>query len=174
MSPVVAQAGSSQELETRLSSHLKTMTKDASVIRFFESHRWLLTDPRFSAEARVRLTTARRRLAETKARAARTRELLAVKRAAERRQALLSQPPRTAICSVFGSYCREALAVAHCESRLTTSARNGQYLGLFQMGTSERRLFGHGDTAYEQARAAHRYFVRSGRDWSPWSCKPWR
>ena len=35
------------------------------------------------------------------------------------------------------------------------------------------RLFGHGPTALAQAQAAYRYFVRSGRDWSPWSCKPW-
>ena len=61
--------------------------------------------------------------------------------------------------------------MAWCESRLDTTAQNGQYLGLFQMGSSERRLFGHGDTAHEQAVAAHRYFVRSGRDWSPWSCR---
>ncbi len=37
---------------------------------------------------------------------------------------------------------------------------------------SGRRAFaGHGDTAHEQAVAAHRYFVRTGRDWSPWSCR---
>jgi len=65
-----------------------------------------------------------------------------------------------------------ALSVARCESGLTTRARNGEYLGLFQMGSTERRLFGHGATAIAQARAAHRYFVYSGRDWSPWSCKP--
>jgi hypothetical protein len=41
------------------------------------------------------------------------------------------------------------------------------------MGSSERQLFGHGVSALAQARAAYRYFVRSGRDWSPWSCKPW-
>ncbi len=64
------------------------------------------------------------------------------------------------------------VAVAWCESGLTTTAQNGQYLGLFQMGSSERRLFGHGQTARAQAAAAHEYFVHSGRDWSPWSCKP--
>ena len=85
-----------------------------------------------------------------------------------------SASPKVAICEVFGPYCGEALAVSRCESGLTTTAQNGQYLGLFQMGSSERRLFGHGDSALEQAKAAHRYFVRSGRDWSPWSCKPWR
>ena len=73
---------------------------------------------------------------------------------------------------VFGEYAVQALAVAWCESRLSRHAHNGQYLGLFQMGSSERRIFGHGETFYEQAVAAHRYFVSSGRDWSPWSCKP--
>ncbi len=81
--------------------------------------------------------------------------------------------PRVAICDVFGPYCTQAVAVAWCESRLQTTARNGQYLGLFQMGERERDIFGHGPNAREQALAAHRYFVVSGRDWSPWSCKPW-
>jgi hypothetical protein len=89
-------------------------------------------------------------------------------REARRRAAL----PKVAICNVFGRYCREALAVAWCESRHSTTAQNGQYLGLFQMGWNERRLFGHGSSARAQAVAAHRYFVLSGRDWSPWSCKP--
>ncbi len=77
------------------------------------------------------------------------------------------------ICSVFGSRCREALAVARCESRYSTYAQNGQYLGLFQMGSWERRTYGHGASAYAQTAAAYRYFVASGSDWSPWSCKPW-
>ncbi len=80
-------------------------------------------------------------------------------------------PPRAAICDVFNSYCGEAVAIAWCESRLTTTAQNGQYLGLFQMGSHERSLFGHGATAHEQALAAHKYFVLSGRDWSPWGCR---
>jgi hypothetical protein len=82
-------------------------------------------------------------------------------------------PARRAICDVFGRYCKQAIEVARCESHLQTTARNGQYLGLFQMGASERSRFGHGPSALEQAIAAHRYFVASGRDWSPWSCKPW-
>lgn len=80
---------------------------------------------------------------------------------------------RKAICYVFDSYCGQALAVAWCESRFSPNATNGQYRGLFQMGRNERLLFGHGSRAIEQSFAAHRYFVRSGRDWSPWSCKPW-
>ena len=81
--------------------------------------------------------------------------------------------PRSAICRVFGDYCQEALAVSRCESGLRTDAQNGQYLGLFQMGSNERRIYGHGPTATAQATAAHRYFIDSGRNWGPWSCKPW-
>ena len=81
--------------------------------------------------------------------------------------------PYAAIVYWFGSAWPQALNVARCESGLSVYAQNGQYLGLFQMGTSERTLFGHGPSALAQARAAYRYFVRSGRDWSPWSCKPW-
>lgn len=76
-----------------------------------------------------------------------------------------------AIRLVFGPYRHEALGVARCESRFSTTAQNGQYLGVFQMGSSERALYGHGVDALSQAIAAHRYFVRSGRDWSPWTCR---
>ena len=93
----------------------------------------------------------------------RTRQLAAVRRAT----------PQEVICDVFGRYCDQALQVARCESGLRTTAQNGQYLGLFQMGSAERSLFGHGASAEAQAKAAWRYFTRSGRDWSPWSCKPW-
>jgi len=115
--------------------------------------------------------TATRRLARATREVAYYRRLIQLRD--ERREArrLAHAPPRVAIRAVFGRYAEEAVNVAWCESRLTTTAENGQYLGLFQMGASERRLFGHGDTAHQQALAAHRYFVRSGRDWSPWSCR---
>jgi hypothetical protein len=82
------------------------------------------------------------------------------------------------ICEIFGPYCRQALAVVRCESRFSTSSANGQYIGLFQMGSWERRKYGHAYGAtiaavYGQVRAAYRYFVASGKDWSPWECKPW-
>lgn len=82
--------------------------------------------------------------------------------------------PRAAICAVFGPYCSQALAVADCETggTFSTSARNGQYLGLFQMGERERATYGNAWDALGQARAAYRYFVASGRDWSPWECRP--
>ena len=113
-------------------------------------------------------------LARTQKKAAAAK--LALARRAQRRAG--SPPsrqrrPQSVICRVFGDYCQEALAVSRCESGLRTDAQNGQYLGLFQMGSSERRLFGHGATAVAQANAAHKYFVASGRDWGPWSCKPW-
>jgi hypothetical protein len=68
-------------------------------------------------------------------------------------------------------YARQALQVVWCESRYKTTARNGQYLGLFQMGSWERRTFGHGNSPWAQAKAAHKYFVYTGKDWSPWSCR---
>lgn len=79
-----------------------------------------------------------------------------------------------AIVYVFKAYSGQALVVSWCESKHDTTAGVGkhQYLGLFQMGESERDIYGHGWTAYEQARDAHEYFVASGKDWSPWSCKP--
>ena len=148
------------------------MKKDTSVIRFFDNHRWLLTDPRFQKEATLRVRAARRSLAATKAKATHARAALA-RRKREQLRAELDRSPVKAICHVFKSDCGEALRVARCESGYRTTAQNGQYLGIFQMGSNERRLFGHGESALDQARAAYRYFVRSGRDWSPWSCKPW-
>jgi hypothetical protein len=84
------------------------------------------------------------------------------------------QRPEGAIRFVFGEDWKEAWSVAGCESgsSRTPRARNGQYLGMFQMGEYARSRFGHGETPLEQARAAHAYFLASGSDWSPWSCKP--
>lgn len=67
----------------------------------------------------------------------------------------------------------EAFRVAACETGNTFNiwASNGQYKGLWQMGSSERRIYGHGWNPWDQAKAAHKYYVRSGRDWSPWSCR---
>lgn len=139
------------------------------MIRFFGRHRWLLDDPRFSAGARRELAHRRRHLVTARGRLHR---LERQRRLARRLAAVKVETPQHVICRVFGSYCGEALRVADCESGFHTDAENGQYLGLFQMGYEERRLFGHGPSAERQARAAYRYFVASGRDWSPWSCKP--
>jgi hypothetical protein len=77
------------------------------------------------------------------------------------------------ICKVFGPYCKQAITVSRCESGLTIGATNGQYLGLFQMGSYARSKYGHAWHPWGQARSAYRYFVDSGKDWSPWTCKPW-
>lgn len=88
-----------------------------------------------------------------------------------------AQPPpqvTRAVTAIFGPYAAQALRVVGCETGGTysTRARNGQYLGLFQMGAYARGRYGHATDALGQARAAYRYFVASGRDWSPWECKP--
>jgi hypothetical protein len=160
-------------LEAELRHHIRTLRHDRQVIRFFETHRWLLSDARFQREATRQLWSHRRHLVVAQRKVAATRAAIAKQQRLRRLAVARRATPQAVICRVFGSYCREALAVARCESRLYPGAQNGQYLGLFQMGVSERRLFGHGPSIVEQARAAYRYFVATGRDWSPWSCKPW-
>jgi hypothetical protein len=155
-------------LDERLERKVAALQKYRGTVRFFENRRSLFV-------ASVQQTNTRSSLAYAKTRVRQLTKTVATLRAKARARTarkLASLPPPAAICTVFGSYCQEALAIAWCESRLSTRAQNGQYLGLFQMGSSERRLFGHGPTALEQAASAHKYFVRSGRDWSPWSCKP--
>ncbi|MGH3135684.1 MAG: hypothetical protein ACRDPV_04225 [Gaiellaceae bacterium] len=155
-------------LDERLERKLAAARKYRGTIAFFKSHRWLLSSDEHRERAGATLRRAERRLAEL------SKTIRVLRAAIRERDArrLAAASPRAAICGVFGRYCRQAVSVAWCESRLTTTAQNGQYLGLFQMGSYERRLFGHGPTAIAQAEAAHTYFVRSGRDWSPWSCKP--
>lgn len=160
---------SAVSLQARLERKLAAAQRYRSVIRFFENHRSLVGSTEHREVARSALTRAERRLAHA------SKTIAVLRRALQRRQSrrLAHTPPKVAICRVFGRrYCGQALRVSWCESRHSTNAQNGQYLGLFQMGSSERRLFGHGRTAHRQAIAAHRYFVASGRDWSPWSCKP--
>jgi hypothetical protein len=76
------------------------------------------------------------------------------------------------IRSVFGQYGEQAVRVAWCESRLQTSATNGQFRGLFQMGSWERATYGDYSDAWGQAQAAYRYFAATGFSWGPWECKP--
>ena len=162
---------SSLTLERKLELKVKAAHRHRSTIRFLETHRSLLRtgDQRTAAVAKLR--RAKRGLARATKEARYYKRLIAAGDTERQARRLASAPPRVAICEVFGQYCRQALAVAWCESGHQTTARNGQYLGLFQMGYYERKQSGHGDSAYEQARAAYRYFVQSGRDWSPWSCR---
>lgn len=141
---------------------VKRIDHSQDVLRFFDNHEWLKA-PR--AERCTQVPWTRSCLIARERVRFHTRRIDAL-------EAQLS--PVQAICMTFGRYCDEALAVTRCESgdSRTPRAANGQYLGMFQMGSSERARFGHGSTPIEQARAAYRYFVESGRDWSPWSCKP--
>jgi hypothetical protein len=79
-------------------------------------------------------------------------------------------------CVISGVFSKvgqsgNAQRVAYCESRYSTTATNGQYRGMFQMGSSERERFGHGSSALAQSRAALRYYRIAG--WRPWECKPY-
>jgi hypothetical protein len=180
----VATAGaastSTEALNARLSVHVEKLDKSRKVLRFFDRHRWLLRHPRFEREAQRQLSIHRTRVRRVERKVAVIRRELHERRQAarERRQARRRavarlRTPEGAICAIFEGHCQEALAVARCESNLSTLAQNGQYLGLFQMGSFARGLYGHGSSPLAQAKAAYRYFVQSGRDWSPWTCKPW-
>ena len=171
--PATAQSQSEATLSAQLTRHLATMTKDQQVIRFLNAHKWLLSDTRFRVSAQRQLRLHTLSLARVRKQAAAAMLALAEKAKARRLAAVESAKPETVICRVFGPHCREALAVSRCESGLSTSAQNGQYLGLFQMGTTARRLYGHGPSALEQARAAYHYFADAGHGWGPWSCKPY-
>ena len=158
-------------LQRKLALKLEAARRHRSTIRFFKTHRWLVRSNEHRAAAHLALRRAHRGLARVTKEIAHYRRLVRQSEDHLRARRLKAAQPRRAICGVFGQYCQQAISVAWCESRLSPAARNGQYLGLFQMGSSERRLFGHGRSPYEQAVAAHRYFVHSGQDWSPWSCR---
>lgn len=154
-------------LDEQLRLKLTEDRRHRGMIRFFENHPKLLRSGGQRSKALATLRNARRRIAQLRP------EIAHLRTAIRRRDARLleAMPPRQAICDVFGRDCHAAVAVAWCESRLNTTAQNGQYLGLFQMGALARRLYGHGPSAHEQAVAAHRYYVDSGRNWGPWSCR---
>jgi SLT domain-containing protein len=94
---------------------------------------------------------------------------------AEREIAEKYEQPFAAIHYVFERYGSAAWRVALCEGGSpvpSVNARNGQFLGMFQMGAGERSRYGHSHTALGQSVAAYRYFIATGRDWSPWQCRP--
>jgi hypothetical protein len=138
----------------------KQIHKDHSVIRFWHNHpqqrfeyRWIYHIQVHWARTSLKIASANlRKLTQTSV----------------ARYSYTGSIPRL-ICSVFGSDCTMALRVAYRESRYSIYASNGQYKGIFQMGSAERARFatiGY-STAYQQIVAAHNYFLVSG--WSPWS-----
>ena len=160
-------------LERRLDRQRQTIRHDRHVLLFFRTHRWLLVSRQDRAAARREIRFHRAQLAWTTRELRQTRRAIAAREQRELAARIAAASPANAIRMVFGRYAADALEVARCESGLSTEAQNGQYLGLFQMGSSERVTYGHGPSAHAQALAAYRYFVSSGRDWSPWGCKPY-
>ena len=78
------------------------------------------------------------------------------------------QQTMRAVCFYFKSNCTEAMKIVKCETGGSYSpwSANGQYLGIFQMGSQERRNYGHGNNVWAQAKAAYAYFKDAG--WHPW------
>lgn len=60
------------------------------------------------------------------------------------------------------------MRIVGCETGRTYYpwSHNGQYLGIFQMGSRERTLYGHGNNVWAQAKAAYNYYRDSG--FHPW------
>ena len=140
--PATAQSQSDAVLRAQLTNHLKTLKKDQQVVRFFQDAPLAALRPPVRGRRNGSSpATARAWHCSGKARSlkgALHRRTLERKR--QRRLASLrSASPAVAICKVFGSHCGEALRVSRCESGLRIDARNGEYLGLFQMGSKERR-----------------------------------
>jgi hypothetical protein len=73
-----------------------------------------------------------------------------------------------AVCFYFKSNCATAMQIVKCETggTYTPWSANGQYLGIFQMGSQERRTYGHGNNVWAQARAAYAYYRVAG--FGPW------
>jgi hypothetical protein len=75
---------------------------------------------------------------------------------------------RKAVCYYFGAYCEQAMQIVRCETGGTywPWVSNGQYHGIFQMGSNERAKYGDGSSVWAQAKAAYAYFRDAG--WHPW------
>jgi hypothetical protein len=81
-------------------------------------------------------------------------------------------------CGKSNTYCAEgnkAARVARCEASARywytrpQDAKNGQYLGMFQMGEWARGEYGHGPSVWHQARAAYKNWKDNGWQ-NQWEC----
>jgi len=74
-----------------------------------------------------------------------------------------------AVCFYFKQNCATAMRIVKCETggTYTPWSANGQYLGIFQMGSSERARYGHGNNVWAQAKAAYAYYRDAG-GFGPW------
>jgi hypothetical protein len=104
--------------------------------------------------------------------------LLAGASSAEAELAPVQLKVRREIRDVFPKRHAQAVRVARCESHLWPWARNGQYLGVFQLSESWRSYFRRYGLLtgrrhiHGQVVAAHLIFRGSGYRWTRWECKP--
>ena len=139
-------------------------------------HHPLLREPPFalsaSTEQQAKLRVLRSGMQERGSRRSCDRGRASDVRSRRREErALANAPPKVAICASSGRYCGQALGVAWCESRLF---HDGRRTASTSASSRWARTSGASSATVRpltQALAAHRYFVVSGRDWSPWSCK---
>ena len=153
-------------LDEQLERKLAALRRYRGTIRFYETHRSLLSSSGRRVDVSSALAYAKQRVHQL----TKTVEALRAKVHTRDARKLASLTPKAAICAVFGDYCQEAVAVAWCESHLATTH------GTASTSACSRWARTSGNcsvtaTRTRQAVAAHRYFVRSGRDWSPWSCR---
>lgn len=92
----------------------------------------------------------------------------------------LKKPPKLsyyesakrAVCHYFktSSECYTAMKIVKCETGGTywPWVSNGQYQGIFQMGSNERATYGHGNNVWAQAKAAYAYYKAAGGFYDPW------
>lgn len=80
-------------------------------------------------------------------------------------------PPAAVRCVFPARAQAKALRVMWCESKNNPRAKNGQYRGLFQMGSRERATYAYTgySTPLQQVQAAHNLWTWRG--WQPWSCQ---
>ena len=104
--PATAQSQSDARLGAELTHHLSTMKKDRQVLRFLETHDWLLKDPRFAAEAKRQLQIHTSSLERARSKAAAARVAIARRAKARRLAAVAAASPPTVICRVFGLLLR--------------------------------------------------------------------
>lgn len=74
-----------------------------------------------------------------------------------------------AVCHFFtGPNCAIAMRIVKCETGGTYVpwAINGQYHGIWQMGSHERATYGDGNNVWAQTKAAYHYFRDAG--FGPW------
>lgn len=126
------------------------------------------------AAAKLRRQLATERVANDRLGAAYRREIRRLRTALHRDQV---GEAITLASVVYGVSRRELEDVAWCEARLQPTARNGGYLGLFQLGAGFRARSPFFAVAglnpyspYVNALAAARVVARDG--WREWECAP--